>query len=333
MEDILYKNSVSDIRIREMVNTVSNNEKHDYSQDYLTFEALEDGTFSFQTTIDYSIDNGKTWTTLSANTNTPTVNQSNKILWKGEITFPINTGYSFSSTGQFNVSGNAYSILYNEPTTENIGKVASLFARSKVVSAKNLYLGNSEQTVPLYGLANLFLNCTSLIEAPELPATILSYGCYDHMFSGCTSLTTAPELPATTLDHSCYAGMFSGCTSLITAPRILPATTLATACYGVFQYMGSYSNGMFYNCTSLTTAPILPATTLAASCYQGMFYGCTNLTYIKMMATDISANACLSGWVGNVAANGTFVKNVNATWTTTGSDGIPTGWTVETANS
>lgn len=38
--------------------------------------------------------------------------------------------------------------------------------------------------------------------------------CFYHLFSGCTSLVTAPELPATTLAGSCYRNMFSGCTSL-----------------------------------------------------------------------------------------------------------------------
>ena len=97
---------------------------------------------------------------------------------------------------------------------------------------------------------------------------LLSVGdyCYYQLFSGCTSLITAPELPATTLANSCYLGMFSECTSLTTAPE-LPATTLADSCY----------NSMFLGCTSLTTAPNLPATTLANYCYWGMFYGCANL--------------------------------------------------------
>ena len=34
------------------------------------------------------------------------------------------------------------------------------------------------------------------------------------MFSGCTSLTQAPALPATMLVNYCYSDMFSGCTSL-----------------------------------------------------------------------------------------------------------------------
>jgi hypothetical protein len=34
------------------------------------------------------------------------------------------------------------------------------------------------------------------------------------MFYGCTSLTQAPELPATTLASNCYQYMFNGCTNL-----------------------------------------------------------------------------------------------------------------------
>jgi hypothetical protein len=45
------------------------------------------------------------------------------------------------------------------------------------------------------------------------------------MFNGCTSLVQAPILPATTLAKSCYKSMFSGCTGLTTVN--LPATTLA----------------------------------------------------------------------------------------------------------
>jgi len=33
---------------------------HDYSQDYLTFVALEDGTFTLTRNVSYSLDNGET---------------------------------------------------------------------------------------------------------------------------------------------------------------------------------------------------------------------------------------------------------------------------------
>jgi hypothetical protein len=62
----------------------------------------------------------------------------------------------------------------------------------------------------------MFCDCTALTQAPELPATTLSYLCYSYMFKRCTSLTTAPELPATTLDGVYYDGMFINCSSPLT---------------------------------------------------------------------------------------------------------------------
>ena len=127
----------------------------------------------------------------------------------------------------------------------------------------------------------MFYGCTSLTQAPALPATTLTNSCYNFMFRGCTSLTTAPALPATTLTKSCYNNMFYGCTSLTQAPA-LPATTLAVDCYGY----------MFYGCTSLTQAPALPATTLANSCYYQMFFGCTSLTTAPALPATTLAVDC-----------------------------------------
>ena len=201
-------------------------------------------------------------------------------------------------------------------------------------------------TLHSYSYACMFYGCTSLTNAPTLPATTLGtysyyymfFGCvkltnvqdelpakyldnycYSYMFYGCTSLVTAPELPAKTLAYNCYNYMFYGCSSLTTAPE-LPATNLYSNCY-------SY---MFHNCTSLVTAPILPATTLASSCYSYMFTGCVNLNYIKMLATDITASQCMLSWVSGVAPTGIFIKNPEATWDVSGTNGVPSGWIIQT---
>lgn len=86
-------------------------------------------------------------------------------------------------------------------------------------------------------------------------------------------------------------------------------------------------SGMFEGCTSLTHAPALPATALTSGCYQLMFNGCTNLIYIKCLATSFGDPWSLRNWVNGVASTGTFVKHPDATWTT-GTSGIPAGWTV-----
>lgn len=164
----------------------------------------------------------------------------------------------------------------------------------------------------------MFAGCESLTTAPELPATTLTNSCYWQMFLGCWSLTTAPELPATTLTDSCYYEMFKNCISLTTAPE-LPATTLADSCY----------QRMFYGCTKITTAPVLPAPTLVQECYYEMFGSCLRLNYIKCLATNKVVTAT-QGWVRNVAATGTFVKDASMTgWTIDSINGIPSGWTVQ----
>ena len=187
----------------------------------------------------------------------------------------------------------------------------------------------------------MFANCTSLTQAPELPATTLSGYCYDSMFYGCTSLTQAPELPATTLADGCYQYMFYGCTSLTQAPE-LPAATLASYCY---QYM-------FYGCTSLAQLPELPATTLNIYCYYSMFYGCISLTQApELPATTLVTHCYYNMFMGcsllnyikclatNVSANNctlNWLSGVSsagdfytpaATTWTSSNSGIPTGWT------
>jgi len=195
--------------------------------------------------------------------------------------------------------------------------------------------------------ANMFQGCSSLTTAPTLPATALSVGCYESMFSGCTSLVTPPELPATTLATACYNRIFDGCTNLLTAPQ-LPSTTLAARCYtnmfyGCASLTGAPAlcattlsencyNSMFYNCTSLTTAPELPATALTTTCYKNMFNGCSSLNYVKaLFTTDPESGEYTTDWLNGVSQTGTFIKNASATWTTTGPNGVPTGWTVITA--
>ena len=283
-----------------------NNEVHynpyiDYSNEYLTFVALEDSTFTLsRNAVSYSLDNGETWVELAANTASPTVTAGKKIMWKGTITPSSYGGIgTFSATGNFNVQGNAMSLLYGDN-----------------------FKGQTDLTGKDNAFNSLFKNNTKVVSAENLslPATTLVESCYDYMFQGCTSLTTAPELPAMTLAIYCYDYMFSGCRSLTTAPSVLPATTLAWYCY----------YNMFRGCTSLTTAPVLSATTLSYRCYESMFDGCTSLNYIKAMFTTTPSDDYTRDWVNGVAATGTFVKNSAATWDVTGVNGIPTGWTVVT---
>ena len=165
----------------------------------------------------------------------------------------------------------------------------------------------------------MFYGCTSLTTAPVLPATTLAESCYYYMFDACKSLTSAPELPATTLKNMCYGSMFKSCTALTTAPA-LPATKLALSCY----------DSMFEGCTSLTQAPDLNAPELSSSCYSNMFKGCTNLNYVKALFNTIPSSIYTSDWLSGVSTTCTFLKNSKSNWQSTGVNGIPAGWTIQT---
>ena len=188
----------------------------------------------------------------------------------------------------------------------------------------------------------MFKNCSSLTQAPTLPATTLSTNCYCALFRGCTSLTQAPVLTATTLASRCYSEMYFGCSRLTTASN-LPATTLTDGCYWnmyrncsslttaptiqATTLAGNSCNSMFMGCTSLTQAPTLLATTLANYSYNQMFYGCSSLNEVTTYATDISATDCTKNWLYGVANSGTFYNNGSANFTVNSPNGIPTGWT------
>lgn len=287
----------------------------DYSKMYLTFEAIEQGTFTLTvheevgvnkvTSVSYSIDDGNTWVTTNNADNTevvittPTVNAGGRVLWKGVASaYAINsTKYScFSSTGKFNIYGNILSLLYNNDFV-GIDSLASnnswcfcyLFKGSKVVDAKNLMLR----------------------------AMTLQNYCYMALFYGCSELMFAPILPAKTMVLQCYYAMFHSCSKLEEAPK-LPATIIARACY----------RAMFSYCSSLKKAPELHAKTLDIQSYYNMFARCKKIDSITCTATDISADSCLTSWLVGVSSTGTFIKDADTTWPT-GASGIPEGWTVE----
>ena len=280
-------------------NTKVNYNKSEYETP-LTFEITGNGNIvwkasstAYTVTIEYSKDNGSTWTSITSTTGgTPIqVVSGDTLQFRGNNTaYGTSSSYNIfiGSTAQFKVKGNIMSLINSTnfgtlTTLENAYTFYGLFIYcTGLTDASELLLPAT--TLADYCYDGMFARCTSLTTAPSLPATTLADYCYGDMFYGCTSLTTAPSLPATTLADYCYDGMFDGCTSLTTAPS-LPATTLANSCY----------RGMFRGCTNLTTAPELPATILGDYCYQSMFDGCRSLTTAPSLPATVLANYCYDG--------------------------------------
>ena len=237
---------------------------------YLTFKSpssftlkVNDTTKHWNGTLEYST-NASTWTTWDgATTLSSATKGSNNILY-------------LRGTGNTVITGNRnnYKWILTGSNIKCIGNIENLLDYATVEAGNH-------PTMASYCYSLMFLGCTALTQAPELPATTLAESCYSFMLDGCTSLTQAPALPATTLAPYCYRSMFYGCTSLTQAPA-LPATTLADYCY----------QSIFQGCTSLTQAPALPATTLANQCYRNMFDGCTSLTKAPALPATTLADSC-----------------------------------------
>ncbi len=225
-----------------------------YSGEYLTFEVLSGGTlywktagaYSFLTrTIEYKKNNDN-WVSITSATgnNAPSISVSagDIIKLRGDNKYYAhnNQGYMvydfFGNDNDDNVRYNVYGNIMSLIDSTNFSTLTAL------TNGFNFYR--------LFCTVGA-VNANNLV----LPATILSYGCYQEMFNGCSSLVKAPKLPSTLLDSYCYTTMFAGCTSLIEAPE-LPATTLIEYCY----------QGMFAGCTSLLTAPEHFSTTILCKC-------------------------------------------------------------------
>ena len=158
--------------------------------DYLTFTAIEPSTILYKpsdvTTAEYSYDKVN-WN--SADNVTLNLNTGDKVYFKGNITGDkaINEA-NFKMTGKISASGSIMSLQEGNPND------------------KTIKYG--------YAFRFLFLDCTSLVTAPELPATVLTKYCYSHLFSGCKNLVKAPYLPAKKLKTGSYEFLFYKCSKL-----------------------------------------------------------------------------------------------------------------------
>ena len=199
------------------------------------------------------------------------------------VTFSAETQQSLTLANaniEYSVNGGEWKML-GSTTVWFGGGLGNLRLR-----AKDNYAGTGSNQIRFGNVAPVA--CTgdirTLIDYEEYETVYTGSAKFQSLFKFCSQLISAPVLPATTLAYACYKEMFYGCTSLTSAP-VLPATTLDSNCY-------SY---MFSGCTSLTEAPVLPATTLDYDCYSGMFFNCTNLKEAPSLPATTLASSCYLG--------------------------------------
>lgn len=169
-------------------------------------------------TIQYSLDNGVTWTSLTAAKNSETnfdVVAGDVVMFKGNNTSLGSSSAGASccfsgTTAQFIPEGNTMSLLYGDDFADKKTLPGTYTFRdflngvSGFTDASNLILPATACTEQCY--RNFFAG-TNVINAPKLPALTLARACYNNMFINAYNLEVAPDLLAPVLVQECYSGM------------------------------------------------------------------------------------------------------------------------------
>ena len=124
--------------------------------------------------------------------------------------------FTFSTNSYVYISGIIETLLDWETEIWSCSKYEfyRLFeGQTALRSVRDLVFASSNIGASSYG--SMFWDCTNLLYGPKsLPGTLTGSEACSGMFRNCTSLITAPELPATTLTSNCYRGMFYTCSKL-----------------------------------------------------------------------------------------------------------------------
>ena len=271
--------------------------------DYLTFEFFDSGGIMFYYDV-YANPSGITGHTpltveYSINGgpwNSMTAVQINNLGWNPQITLSQGDIVKVKGLNDSYKQDYENGSIYNHFWVREAyiyGNTMSLIYGDFFMDKTSFKSGSTDVFNELF---NVYFECNGIYSHPTrdliLPATSLVRCCYRKMFAW-TSISRAPELPFTgTAWESCEE--------------------------------------MFKNCRGITSAPDLLSSGIAYGAYDRMFSGCTNLNYVKCLGTVRSfSSEGTNGWLANVASTGTFVKKANSTIWTSGTSGIPSGWTVQ----
>lgn len=162
--------------------------------------------------------------------------------------------------------------------SNSITSFATLFGQ-----CRSLQVVQIDTTTAASSVANMFLNCTALVDAPALNTANVTD--FTSMFSGCTALRTCPAYD--TGKATSMASMFNTCSVLTALPPLNTSlvtsfSSFAAGCRNI-RSVPAYdfsratdASAAFLNCSGVTSFPAfdLPVCTNVSQ----MFSGCTAMT-------------------------------------------------------
>lgn len=260
---------------------------------YFWLEALEANSTVYVTPngdsgvfqMEYSVDGKKTWTEYDI-VECPTITLSevgDRVYFRGLSNYSASSSIyrTFNGTGKLKTGGELILLCdYQNPSHGSYG-YKNLFAHNEaLIDASELVFPDAAYGDEFY---MTFYDCKNLVKGPAvLPALNAMGGCYISMFNGCSSLLEAPELPATKVGSWSYYAMFYQCTALEKGPSQIIATESNLANKAFYA--------MFYNCRELKNAPVMAfgkstRSSSTEACYQ-MFYNCKSIKTVTMTGPE-----------------------------------------------
>lgn len=234
-------------------------------------------------------DTSVTWT--SSDEAIATVDANGKVSAVAQGTAIITVTSNFDNTKKASCTVNVYD-PYSTPLTLELIEDGDFTLTIKKYETPNVYYSYNGGPLQNTGASVLLKDCSAgdkiaLYRDGEAapPITIrCSSNCY--VYGNVMSLIDSVNY-ATKKDVSAgaFMSLFKYNDRISSHPDldlVLPATELAARCY----------DSMFYGCPGLKRAPELPATELANDCYANMFYLCSGLTKAPELPATTLAGYC-----------------------------------------
>lgn len=190
----------------------------------------------------------------------------------------------------------------------------------------------------------MFTGCTSIVDGsginiyfPDTSEWSGEQTCRD-MFKNCTYLENGPSINVNgnviVNGNMTFSRSFWNCSNLENYDIELNYEIDSSATITTGEGYGNYQT--FYNCTNIVSGPRITRLSLRTRELEGMFISCTSLRDVYIKCDEDNAGDAFKRWLYGTGTLSGVTRTVHqagsATLPSNSVDGVPTGWTLDTAD-